>query len=279
MENALEIQNLTKDYGDFVLDNISFALPKGTIMGFIGENGAGKSTTIKCILDLIHFNKGTIKIFDQEVPIDSACKENIGVVLDADNLPDFISPKDANEIMKRVYRNWESETYFKYIEKFSLPLKKSIKDFSRGMKMKLAMAIALSHQAKLLILDEATSGLDPIIRDEILEIFLEFIQDEEHSILVSSHITSDLERIADYITYIHQGKLVFCVPKDELLEKYVKIQFTVEQFDSLNKEQVIGYRKGKYHVDALVVKEEGLNRFVTEKPSIEEIMLYFCKES
>ena len=279
MENALEIKNLSKDYGDFVLEDISLLLPKGTIMGFIGENGAGKSTTIKCILDLIKKDAGEINLLGNSTPLSSKEKENIGVVLDADNLPDYVTIVDLNLIMKNIFTQWNPQLYFNYVEKFHLPEKKKVCDFSRGMKMKLAIAIALSHDAKLLILDEATSGLDPIVRDEILDIFLEFIQDEEHSILVSSHITSDLERIADYITYIHEGKIVFCEPKDYLLENYVKVQFTDVQFENFDKTCVVGKRKGRFSIDALVVNGNDLHDYVTEKPTIEEIMLYFGKES
>ena len=279
MDNALEIKNLSKDYGDFVLEDISLSLPKGTIMGFIGENGAGKSTTIKCILDLIKKDAGEIKLLGNSTPLSSKEKENIGVVLDADNLPDYVTIVDLNLIMKNIFTQWNSQIYFNYVKKFHLPEKKKVCDFSRGMKMKLAIAIALSHDAKLLILDEATSGLDPIVRDEILDIFLEFIQDEEHSILVSSHITSDLERIADYITYIHEGKIVFCEPKDYLLENYVKVQFTDVQFENFDKTRIIGKRKGRFSIDALVTNGNDLHDYVTEKPTIEEIMLYFGKES
>ena len=279
MDNALEIKNLSKDYGDFVLEDISLSLPKGTIMGFIGENGAGKSTTIKCILDLIKKDTGEIKLLGNSTPLSSKEKENIGVVLDADNLPDYVTIVDLNLIMKNIFTQWNSQIYFNYVKKFHLPEKKKVSDFSRGMKMKLAIAIALSHDAKLLILDEATSGLDPIVRDEILDIFLEFIQDEEHSILVSSHITSDLERIADYITYIHEGKIVFCEPKDYLLENYVKVQFTDVQFENFDKTRIIGKRKGRFSIDALVTNGNDLHDYVTEKPTIEEIMLYFGKES
>ena len=279
MDNALEIKNLTKNYGDFVLEDISLSLPKGTIMGFIGENGAGKSTTIKCILDVIKKDAGDISVLGNNVPLSSMEKENIGVVLDADNLPDYVTPTELNMIMKNIFNQWDTETYFTYVRKFHLPEKKKVCDFSRGMKMKLAIAIALSHHAKLLILDEATSGLDPIIRDEILDIFLEFIQDEEHAILVSSHITSDLERIADYIAYIRDGKLVFCEPKYSLFEKYVKVQFTDVQFENFDKKRVVGKRKGRYSVDALVTSGNDLQEYVTEKPTIEEIMLYFGKEN
>jgi len=278
MDNAIEVSKLSKKYEGFALDSISFSLPKGAIMGLIGENGAGKSTTINCILELAKYNWGDIKIFGEQTPLSPKRKENIGVVLEHYNLPTNLKPKDLNNIMKGIYENWQEDTFFDYLDKFSLPKKKTIKNFSYGMKVKLSLAVALSHQAKLLILDEVTSGLDPAARDEISEIMLDFIQDEERSVLICSHLTSDLERIADYITYIHQGKVLFSKTRDELTESYVKVQFTQNQFDNFDKERVIGYRSSRYGVDALVVNGNYLNEYVCEKPTIEEIMLYYCKE-
>lgn len=209
MSNVLEIKNLTKYYDGFTLDNISLALPQGSIMGFIGENGAGKSTTIKLILNVIHRDRGEVKIFGRDNLIyDSELKQSVGVVYDESNFPESMTPKNINVILCRIYRNWDQQAFFRYLDQFALPADKELKTFSRGMKMKLSIAVALSHQAKLLILDEPTSGLDPVVRDEILDIFLDFIQNEEHSIFLSTHITSDIEKIADYIAFIHQGKIV-----------------------------------------------------------------------
>ena len=278
MDNAIEVNKLNKKYDGFTLDNISFFLPKGVIMGLIGENGAGKSTTINCILELVKYSWGDIKIFGEQVPLSPKRKESIGVVLEHYNLPTNLKPKDINSIMKDVYQNWQEKTFFDYLDKFSLPKKKTVKHFSSGMKVKLSLAVALSHQAKLLILDETTSGLDPVTRDEISEIMLDFIQDEECSVLICSHLTSDLERIADYITYIHQGKVLFSKTRDELTESYAKVQFTQNQFDNFDKERVVGYRSSKYGIDALVINGNYLDEYICEKPTIEEIMLYYCKE-
>jgi ABC-2 type transport system ATP-binding protein len=207
---ALVIKNLTKEYKDFTLDHVSFSVPKGSIMGFVGENGAGKTTTIKAVMDLIHTDDGEISVLGSDSRnMATDIRAQIGVVFDGSNLHDNLNTGNINTIMKSIYPNWDEKIYLEYIKKFQLPEKKIIKEYSRGMKMKLSIVIALSHHSKLLILDEATSGLDPMVRDEILDIFLEFIQDEEHTILLSSHIISDIEKIADYVTFIHQGKIVF----------------------------------------------------------------------
>lgn len=220
MENILEVKNLCKNYDKFSLKNISLNLPKGTIMGLVGENGAGKSTTIKAILNLVHTSDGNIKIFgldckEHEMEI----KEDIGIVLDEGFVSEYLNPKDINTIMKDMYKNWDEELYFKYLADFKLPEDKISKEYSSGMKMKLKIAVALAHHPKLLILDEPTSGLDPVARNDILDIFQDFIQDEEHGIFVSSHITSDLESIADYITFINNGEIVLSKTRDELLDK------------------------------------------------------------
>ena len=220
MENILEVKNLCKNDDKFSLKNISLNLPKGTIMGLVGENGAGKSTTIKAILNLVHTSDGIIKIFgldckEHEMEI----KEDIGIVLDEGFVSEYLNPKDINTIMKDMYKNWDEELYFKYLADFKLPEDKISKEYSSGMKMKLKIAVALAHHPKLLILDEPTSGLDPVARNDILDIFQDFIQDEEHGIFVSSHITSDLESIADYITFINNGEIVLSKTRDELLDK------------------------------------------------------------
>ena len=220
MENILEVKNLCKSYDKFSLNNINIELPKGTIMGLVGENGAGKSTTIKSILNLVNTSDGEIKIFGLDNKVNEAeIKENIGVVLDEGFLSEYLNPKDINTIMQNIYKNWDEELYFKYIDDFKLPRDKKSKEYSSGMKMKLKIAVALAHHPKFLILDEPTSGLDPIARNEILDIFQDFIQDEEHGILVSSHITSDLENIADYITFINNGEIVLSKTRDEILDK------------------------------------------------------------
>lgn len=278
MGNILEIKNLSKKYDDFALDNVNITLPKGSIMGFIGENGAGKSTTIKLILDLIHRDSGKISIFGWDnIEYENKIKEDIGVVFEENNLPENMTITDVSIVMRNIYKNWDSKVFNSFMKEFSLPAKKTIKEFSRGMKMKLSIAVALSHHAKLLILDEATSGLDPIIREEILDMFLEFIQDEEHSIFASSHIISDLEKVADYITFIHKGKILFSESKDNLLCKYGVLKCRASEFEIIDKSIVAGYRKSKFGVEALVLKDKIKGKHIIDHASIEDIMLFSIK--
>ena len=282
MENAIEIKNLSKQYLGFNLDKISFSVPKGSIVGLIGENGAGKTTTIKAILNIINA-EGSIKIFGKDNQKDEKeIKENLGIVLDDSFLSEYLTAKGVNSIMKSFYKNFDAKKYFAYLEEFKIPLNKLIKDFSSGMKMKLKIATAISHDPKLLILDEATSGLDPIVRKEILEIFRQFInEDGNHSILLSSHITSDLEYIADYIVFIHEGKIVFNLETAELLENYGIIKCSEEDFLKLKKEDYIRYKKEKYQVEVLVANKNAIlkkyNFKVIDKPRLDEIMLFYVK--
>ena len=280
MENILEIKNLAKKYDSFELKNINIELPKGTIMGFIGENGAGKTTTIKSILNIINNDSGQIKIFGLDNK-ETKIKEDIGVVLDDSFLSEYLNPLDINKIMKNIYKNWDEKLYFKYIEDFKLSKEKISKEYSSGMKMKLKIAVALSHHPKLLILDEPTSGLDPIARNEILDIFQEFIQDENKGIFVSSHITSDLEHIADYITFINNGEIIFSKTKNELLESYGIARCSKEQFKKINKEDYIKYKKNRYEYDVLIENKyefrRSYNISVIDKPSLEDIMLIYIK--
>ena len=219
--NALVVNDLTKRYPDFVLDKVSFSVPCGTIVGLIGENGAGKSTTINAVLGMINRDSGSIELFGEaDTQSSDSIRNQIGVVFDGNNYPDVLSAQKLNRVLREIYRTWDERKFFDLLKKMSLPADKKIKEFSKGMQMKLSIAAALSHNSRLLILDEATSGLDPVVRDDILDMFLEFVQDESHSILVSSHITSDLEKVADYIVFIHKGKVVFCKSKDELRYKY-----------------------------------------------------------
>jgi ABC-2 type transport system ATP-binding protein len=275
VENVLEIKNLSKRYDGFSLSDVNISLPKGSIMGFIGENGAGKSTTIKLILNLIHRDSGRISVFGKDnIESEKEIKENIGIVFDECNFPDGMRVPDINQVMKRIYGKWDEKAYFRFAEQFELPLKKTVKDFSRGMKMKLSIAAAMSHHAKLLIMDEATSGLDPVVRDEILDLFLEFIQDEENSIFVSSHILSDIEKAADYIALIHHGKIVFVEPKDQLLYNYGILKCRQSEFDALDKSAVKGYRRNDFGVEALVLKDHFGGRGTIDHASIEDIMLF-----
>ena len=282
MENILEIKNLSKKYKGFELKNVNIKLPKGMIMGFIGENGAGKTTTIKSILNIINRDSGEIKIFGLDnKENERKIKEDIGVVLDDSFLSEYLNPADINKIMKNIYKNWDEKLYFKYIEDFKLPKEKISKEYSSGMKMKLKIAVALAHHPKLLILDEPTSGLDPVARNEILDIFQEFIQDEEHGIFVSSHITSDLEHIADYITFINNGEIIFTKTRDDLLENYGIVKCSEEQFKKIDKKDYIKYKKNRYEYDVLIEdKYEFKKKYdisVIDKTSLEDIMLIYIK--
>lgn len=279
MEYALKLENVTKEYKDFKLDHINIALPKGCIMGFIGENGAGKTTAIKLILDLINRDSGTITILgkDNKSEIDSI-KENIGVVLDESSFPENLNAAEINHILKKIYKTWDKNKFYNFLNKFSILPDKSIKDYSRGMKMKLSIAVSLSHDSEILILDEATSGLDPIVREEILDTFLEFIQDESNSIFVSSHIISDLEKICDYITFIHKGKIVFSEAKDNLLDNYGILKCSAEEFENIDKSIVKGVRRNKFGIEALVLKNKISGNFLIDKASIEDIMIFTIRE-
>ncbi len=280
MTNAFMVSGLTKTYKDFVLDHVSFTVPSGSIVGLIGENGAGKSTTINAALGLIQKEDGVVSILDRE-ELDGNVKEQIGVVFDGSNYPEILSPRKLNRVMKNIYRTWDEQVYLRLLKQFSLPSDKQIKQFSKGMKMKLAISAALSHHSRLLILDEATSGLDPVVRDDILDMLLDFVQDEEHSILVSSHITSDLEKIADYIVFIHEGKVVFEKPKDELTEQYGIIKCGAAQFDALDKSDIISYRKMDYEWQILVSDRERMQKkypkALVVPATIDEIMLLYVK--
>ena len=280
MTNALTVSELTKTYQDFVLDQVSFSVPSGSIVGLIGENGAGKSTTINAALGLIQKEAGQVSVLGKD-GLDDDTKEEIGVVFDGSNYPEILSPKKLNGVMKNIYRSWDETAYFRLLKQFSLPPDKPLKQFSKGMKMKLAISVALSHHSKLLILDEATSGLDPVIRDDILDMLLDFVQEEDHSILVSSHITSDLEKIADYIVFIHEGKVVFSKPKDELVEQYGILKCGAAQFDALDKADIIVYRKMDYEWQVLVADREKMQKkypkAMVVPATIDEIMLLYVK--
>lgn len=281
MDNILEVRNLTKQYADFTLDHVSFSIPKGTIMGLIGENGAGKSTTINAILDLIHKDDGTVTFWGQELSSAKQLKEDIGVVFDGINFYETLTAAKVGKISQAAYKQWEDRLYREYLNRFQLPTDKEIKTFSKGMKMKLCIAVALSHRPKLLILDEATSGLDPVMRDDILDVFLEFVQDEEHSILISSHITTDLEKVADSITFIHQGKVLFCKAKDELRYQYGIIRCGAAAFDEIDKSEILAYQKEDYQWNVLVAdKEKARRRYknaVVDDAAIDDILLLYVK--
>ena len=278
--NAIEIKHLTKEYSSFLLEDINLVLPSGCIMGLVGENGAGKSTTIGLIMDTIKRDAGEIFVFgkDNTTKEFRQVKEDIGVVLDEAYFPEVLNAQNVNQVMKRTYSRWNEAQFYDYMTQFGLDEKKLFKEYSRGMKMKLAIAVALSHQPKLLILDEATSGLDPIVRDEILEIFNEFTREEDHSVLISSHIISDLEKISDYIAFLHQGKLLFCEEKDRLLETYGILHVTEAELKDIPQEAIVGKKEGKYATELLVKRAEVSGTFEVEHAGIEEIVLFLAKK-
>ncbi len=278
--NAIEIKNLSKSYSDYKLDDVSFNLPSGAIMGFIGQNGAGKSTTIKAILNLIKRENGEIKIFGKDnITHETEVKERMGVVFDDLYYSETFTLKNIDKVMRNIYKKWSSDEFFGYAKRFGLPEKKKIKEFSRGMKMKTSIAAALSHKADLLVLDEPTSGLDPIVRNEILDLLQDFVIDENHSILFSSHITGDLDRIADYLTFIHDGKVYFSKNKLDLLESHGVIKCSPEEFEKLDKSLIVASRKSTYGIEALTNDKEKILRenlkLVIDTPQIDDIMIFY----
>ncbi|MEG2460845.1 MAG: ABC transporter ATP-binding protein [Clostridia bacterium] len=282
MENILEIKKLSKTYSGFSLKGIDLNIPKGSIVGLIGENGAGKSTTIKLILNQIKKSSGEIKIFGKDnIKGEKEIKKDIGAVLDSAFLSEYLTIEDINKIMKNFYENWSEDKFFKDIEKANLPRKKLLKEFSTGMKMKVQIITALAHDPKLLILDEPTNGLDPVARNELLDIFREFIQDEEKSILISSHITTDLEHIADYIVFIHSGSILLSMAKDELLENYALVKCKEKEFANIDSLDYVRYIKNAYGYDLLVQNKREFKKkyssLVIDKVSIEDIMLLYVK--
>lgn len=274
---AIEIKNLVKKFDDFTLGPIDFSIPKGSIVGYIGQNGAGKSTTIKLLLGLLKKDSGEIKILGYDNPNSLELKDKIGVVFDDLLVPEEMTLVDLEKFCSRVYSKWDREFFYKLKKKFKLSEKQAIQSYSRGMRMKLSMAVALSHKAEILILDEATSGLDPIVRDEILDFLLDFIQDENHTILISSHILSDLEKVADYIAFINDGKVLFIESKDELKENYAICTLSNEEVKNLDEEAIIGRRIYAFGQEMLVKRNFIPDGIRLQKPSIEDIMIYFLK--
>lgn len=281
MDAILQVNNLTKHYPSFTLDHVTFDLPKGAIMGLIGENGAGKSTTINAILNLIHKDEGSVTFWGEELSSSKQLKEDIGVVFDGINFYETLTPAKVAKISAAAYRQWDESLFQDYMKRFELPTDKEIKTLSKGMKMKLSIAVALSHHPKLLILDEATSGLDPVMRDDILDVFMDFVQDEAHSIIMSSHISTDLEKIADYITFIHQGKVLFCKSKDELRYNYGIIRCGAALFEAIDKEDILTYRKDDYQWNVLVADKETARKkyknAVVDDATIDDILLLYVK--
>ena len=275
--NALEIKNLCKAYPGFSLDNLNLTLPSGCILGLIGENGAGKSTTIKLILDLIRSDSGSITILGQEHT--RLNREDIGVVLDEVGIPECLTAKQVGNVMKHTFRNWDPVRFAELLRAFSLPENKPFKEFSRGMKMKLGIAVAMSHGAKLLILDEATSGLDPVVRDEVVTMLSEFTREEGHSILISSHIVSDLEKLCDYIAFLHKGKLMLFEEKDVLLGRYGIVYCTHEQLPLLSPSAVLHRKENPYGAEVLVLREAVPADWKISPVSIEELFVFMVKEA
>ncbi len=278
--NNILVRDLCKQFDEFLLDHVSFQVPKGRIVGFIGENGAGKSTTINLILDELKKDNGQIQIFGMEHTI-SSVKEDIGVVFDECNFHDVLNVSDIEKILSGVYKSWDSRLYRQYLKKFKIPEKKQIGSFSKGMKMKLSIICAMAHKPKLLILDEATTGLDPVVRDEMLDLFLEFIQDEECSIFFSSHITSDIQKIADYVILIHQGKIIFEEQKDDLVYHFGIVKCGREKFASISPDDYIIHRITNVSVECLVRDKEAIRRkykdIVVDNATLEDIMLFYIK--
>ena len=278
--NALEIDNLTKSYRDFTLDQVSLTLPSGCIMGLIGENGAGKTTLMKLLLGMIHKDGGTVKIFGTETGEDmTLTKEEIGVVMDDVGIPECLTVRQIGNVMKHTYRNWDTDEFARLTERFSLPEGKEFKDFSRGMKMKTGIAIALSHRSRLLLLDEATSGLDPVVRDEVVELLSEFTRDETHSVLISSHIVSDLEKLCDYVAFLHRGRLMLCEEKDMLLSEYGVIHCAAERLDEIPGTAVLHKKVTPYGAEAIVLRKGVPNGIDILPVSIEELFVYMVKEA
>ncbi len=278
--NAIEIKNLTKSFPGFTLNNLNLTLPGGCILGLIGENGAGKSTTIKLILDIIHKDSGSITILGRDNTENILLtKEEVGVVMDEIGIPECLTVKQIGNVMAHTFRNWDASAYQALVQRMDLPEKKPFKDFSRGMKMKLGIAIALSHNCKLLLLDEATSGLDPVVRDDVVEILSDFTRDVNHSILVSSHIVSDLEKLCDYIAFLHKGKLLLWEEKDVLLAEYGVIHCTAEQLQSIPLEAIKHKKESPYGVEALVLRSRVPSDLHISPISIEELFVYMVKEA
>ncbi len=282
MDAAIRLHNVTKSYKDFTLDHVTFDIPKGSIVGLVGENGAGKTTLLKCILQLVKPDEGQIYMDGKPLlQLPSDWKKHVGVILTGIDFAAAMTGDEFGKAMEKIYPNWEMDTYQNYLRKFQIDAGKKIKDYSKGMKMKLRLSMALSHQAKILIFDEATSGLDPVIRDDILDLLLEFIQDEDHAVLISSHIISDLEKVADYIAFLHEGRLQFCMNKDEILYKHGVVHCSAAEYSQIPEHYVKGVRRSQFGYEVLVCDREALQRelpqLTVDSTNIEEIILFLVK--
>lgn len=279
-ENAIELSGVTKRYEGFMLDNVSFTVPKGCIMGFIGQNGAGKTTTIRSLLNITDIDKGEIKLLGLDhIENEQEIKRRTAVVFDELPFHDIFSAKDMARIFEGLYPEWDNAVYSQYLERFQLPLKKKIGQFSKGMKMKLQIACALSHNAELLVMDEATTGLDPVVRDEILHIFMEYLQNGERSVLMSSHITSDLEKIADTVTFIDKGKILLTGYKDEIIEKHGIMKCSQEEISGIDKADIVSVRINSYGAEVMLADRINAaykySGAMIDPASLDDIMLYY----
>lgn len=277
--NSIEIKNLSRRFSQFTLDRVSFSVPKGAVVGFIGENGAGKSTTIKAVLGLLKKDGGEIAVLGEDpYKMKPQTKEKIGVVFDSMPFPPSLTAAQLDKVLKGIYKSWDSKIFYCYLNRFGLPTANKLSSYSKGMEMRLSIAAALSHNPELLVLDEPTGGLDPVMRSEILDILLEFMQDENHSVLMSTHITSDLEHIADYICFIHNGRIVFFEERNEMLEKYRILKCTDEQLASVDKTDIVGLRKGRFTNEILTAAADKYPDITADAASIDDIMVYYVKE-
>lgn len=277
MTNCIEINGLCKTYPDFALKDVSFTVPAGSIMGFVGENGAGKTTTIRCLLGLARPDSGTIRLLGRDAVQDGSVKEEVGVVLDECFFHDDLTPRAVGQLMSTLVGRWDPALYQDHLARFDLPQSKRVKEFSRGMKMKLSLAVALARQPRLLVLDEATAGLDPVVRDEVLEQLQSFVEDEEHGVLISSHITTDLEKVADYVTFLHRGQVLLSDAKDEILGRYGRLACTAQQLDSVASDDLLRVRRGSFGCQALVSDRMAFHKkypqLMVEPTTLEEIIL------
>lgn len=275
--NAIEISGLCKTYGDFTLDHLNLTLPAGCVMGLIGENGAGKSTVIKMILGLVHREGGSVSLLGNNGEDVTLTKADVGVVLDDVGIPGCLTPRRLERVLAGVYPNWDSRAFREYLRRLELPEGKTFREFSKGMKMKLALAAALSHRPKLLILDEATSGLDPVVRDEILDIFCDFTREEDHAILISSHIVSDLEKLCDYIAFLHKGKLMLLDEKDRLYERYGILRGGADVLDGVAPQAIVGKKATPYGVEAIVERDRAPRGYELAPVDIEQLFIFMVK--
>ena len=278
MTNCIELKGLVKKYKTFTLGPIDLTVPGGSILGLIGENGAGKTTLIKSMLGVVNPGGGEVRLLGADP---DRAKEDVGVVMDDCFFSEYLRVKDVNTVLSRVYKGWDRGLFRDYLDKFGLAGTKNIKELSRGMRMKLSLAAALAHRPKLLLLDEATAGLDPVVRDEILDEFLDFVSDEDHGLLISSHITSDLEKAADYIAYLHQGKLLMCDEKDRLLENYGRLVCTKADLDYVDRGYLVSIRKSQYSTEALIRHRGDFQRLyprlTVESITLDELMVFVVR--